>query len=92
MKVEVLKSYSYSVLCQNDLDLGFPADRTYGERLNTAERVNDIRHPINLQLFDWRVTALNSIHQRTILLYSKNLFGHSVIHKQVWTKAEVKIP
>ena len=33
----------------------------YWERLNPAERVNDIRqlrHPINLRLFNWRVPAL----------------------------------
>ena len=36
----------------------FPADPLYCERLNPAERVNDIRHPINLRLFDWRVPAL----------------------------------
>ena len=36
----------------------FPADRIYRERLNPAERVNDIGHPINLRLFNWRVPAL----------------------------------
>ena len=35
----------------------FPADWIYREQLNPAERVNDIRHPINLQLFNWRVPA-----------------------------------
>ena len=36
----------------------FPADRIYRERLNAAERVNGIRHLINLRLFNWRVPAL----------------------------------
>ena len=41
-----------------------PADLIYRERLNPAERINpaeqinDIRHPINLRLFNWRVPAL----------------------------------
>ena len=33
----------------------FPADRIYRKRLNPAERINDVRHPINLRLFNWRV-------------------------------------
>ena len=38
--------------------MGSPADPIYRERINSAERVNDIRHPINLRFFYWRVTAL----------------------------------
>ena len=39
----------------------FPAGPIYDERLNSAERVNDKRHPINLRLFDWRIPALVKI-------------------------------
>ena len=47
----------------------FPADRIYRERLNPAERVNDIRHPINLRLFNWRVPA------RVKVLHGSNEMG-----------------
>ena len=36
----------------------FPADPICCEQLNPAERVNDLTHPINLRLFNWRVPAL----------------------------------
>ena len=43
------------------LTWAFPAGPIYDERLNSAERVNDKRHPINLRLFDWRIPALVKI-------------------------------
>ena len=36
----------------------FPVGPKYCELLNPGERVNDIRRPINLQLFNLRITAL----------------------------------
>ena len=61
----MLKSYFYSVLRRNDLDLGFSAVPMYREPLNPAERKNEIRHPINLRLSNWRVQALV-----VVILYS----------------------
>ena len=33
------------------------------ERLYTAKWINDIKHPINLRLFNWRVPALQNTHK-----------------------------
>ena len=49
----LLKSYSYSNFCQNDLGIWTcPADPIYRKRLNPAERIYDISYPINLRLFE----------------------------------------
>ena len=54
----MLQSYFYSVLCQNALFGLFQEIRLNRERLNPAERLTDMRHPINLRLSNWRVPAL----------------------------------
>ena len=66
----------------------FPADPLYCERLNPAERVNDIRHPINLRLFNWRVPALvisglSEGYQRVISGLSRVIRVLSVDHQSV---------
>ena len=76
----MLKSYFYSVLCQNDLDLGFSSRSDHRERLNSAERVNDIRHPINLRLFNWRVPAqvFTQLSPRLVLCFLSDPDRHLV--------------
>ena len=40
--------YLYSILCQNYIDLSFPADPSTEYWVSLAEQVADWRHPINL--------------------------------------------
>ena len=55
--IDIFTSFNVQMI----LTWAFPAGPIYDERSNSAERVNDKRHPINLQLFEWRVSALVKI-------------------------------
>ena len=55
----------------------FPADRIYREQLNPVERVNHIRHPINLRLFNWRVSALITTDNNEMQLQYKYKYLYS---------------